>query len=501
MKSFWNLLHKIGDILHLPDLPVWLVILLSTVIILRVPSFFEPYYYGDEMVYLTLGQGVHQGITLYKDIHDNKPPLLYLTAAVAGNLFWFKVILAFWSFITIILFWKLSEEIFKGKKVPQIVSTLIFALATTLPTFEGNIVNAELFMIGPTILAFLILLKNGLNLKKIFLAGVLFSVATLFKVPAAFEMPVILVFWFLTKKYSWKELFINSSTLVIGFLIPIIISAIYFFFKGALNQYLTAAFLQNLGYLSSYQFGKSQEPFLVRNAALLVRAGITAGSVLVLFIFRKKLSPKFILLTTWVLFALFAITLSGRPYPHYFIQTIPALSLMLGVFFAEKSFEQSLVVLPLALAFFVPFYYKYYDYSIPSYYFRFINFASHQVNKDTYFNEFDKNTTRNYELAQFLSQSSTESDRVFMWDPDSPTVYALARRLPPIKYVVPYHVYDFSSVDTIVNEVATNKPKFIILTAGNPLPQIIPVISKNYLLISQIGNASVWSRINLERAK
>ena len=56
---------------------------------------FEPYYYGDEMIYLALGQGLRQGIPLYLGLHDNKPPLLYLTAAISGNLFLFKVILAF----------------------------------------------------------------------------------------------------------------------------------------------------------------------------------------------------------------------------------------------------------------------------------------------------------------------------------------------------------------------------------------------------------------------
>src|SRR3990172_7191171 len=82
--------------------------ILALVLILRIPSFFEPYFYGDEMIYMTLGQGVRQGLTLYKDIHDNKPPLLYLTAAISENLFWFKTILAFWNLVTIVVFYKLS---------------------------------------------------------------------------------------------------------------------------------------------------------------------------------------------------------------------------------------------------------------------------------------------------------------------------------------------------------------------------------------------------------
>ncbi len=114
-------------------IPVWLAILLAVVVVLRIPSFFEPFSYGDETIYLTLGQGVRQGVTLYKDIYDNKPPLLYITAAVAGNIFWFKAILAIWHMVTVFVFWKLSEVIFPKRKRSQIVATLIFALLTTIP--------------------------------------------------------------------------------------------------------------------------------------------------------------------------------------------------------------------------------------------------------------------------------------------------------------------------------------------------------------------------------
>ena len=56
MKSVWQKLHIISEKLHLPTLPNWLVGILALVLILRIPSFFEPYYYGDEMVYLTLAK-------------------------------------------------------------------------------------------------------------------------------------------------------------------------------------------------------------------------------------------------------------------------------------------------------------------------------------------------------------------------------------------------------------------------------------------------------------
>lgn len=141
MRWYKNLIKLIEK----AHLPVWLEALLGVIFVLRIPTFFEPFYYGDEMIYLTLGNAVKHGLTLYKDIHDNKPPLLYLIAAVAGNVFWFKVILALFSLLAIVFFYKLAKKILEKEKM-VLVATIFFSILTTLPLLEGNIANAENFM-------------------------------------------------------------------------------------------------------------------------------------------------------------------------------------------------------------------------------------------------------------------------------------------------------------------------------------------------------------------
>lgn len=502
-KTHW--IHRI----HLPN---WVIGILALVLILRIPSFFEPYYYGDEMIYMTLGQGVRQGMTLYKDLHDNKPPLLYLTAAISENLFWFKAILTFWSLLTVALFYKLSVVLFdppspkasdgQGKNIKAIkISTLLFAILTTIPLLEGNIANAELFMIGPTILAFLFLLGKELKPKSIFMAGILFGIAALFKIPALFELPVIVFYWLITTdlKKGWKAIATNSIILVAGFATPILLTFVWYFFKGVLPEYIKAAFLQNVGYVSSFRPDDVQKSFLTKNAPLLVRGLIVMIGVTVVFLSKKKLSNRFIFFCIWTLFALFAVTLSERPYPHYLIQVVAPLSLLLATLFTNKDFEQSLTIIPLALIFFVPVYYKFYFYPTASYYQRFINFATHKINKQEYFSDFSKTTNRDYVIADFLSKASSTTDRVFMWDPNSPTVYALSRRLPPLKYTVPYHVHDYASNREVSDILTKNPPKFIIMISGNNLPEISKLLLTRYLLIYQIEDANIYSRLSLER--
>ena len=491
-----NLFKKIDEFLHNLHIPKWLIILLFVVFILRIPSLLEPYYYGDEMIYLNMGQGIRQGKILYKEVHDNKPPLLYLTAAISGNLFWFKSILAFWNLITIVLFWKLAGTLFKKNKKLVGLSTVIFSLATTLPLLEGNIANAELFMIGTTIAGFLILFSQKLNPKNLIIAGLMFSLSALFKVPAAFEFPAIVIFWLITSKNLKKDfskIFKNTMFLSIGFLTPILVTIIWYFLRGAGKEYLSQAFLQNFGYLSAFRPGDVQKPFLVRNAPLLIRAGITFLLILTVAAFRKRLSKNFIFLSIWLFLTLFAVTLSERPYPHYLIQSMPAISLFFGILVTERSIEQSLVVIPLAIFFFVPSYYKFWRYPILPYYKNFLLFSTRKINKESYFKYFGKSTNNTYEISKVVNNVTGNRDPIFVWGEESPTVYALSKKLPPIKYVANYHIDDFSNKEEVMSKITQNPPKVIVLLKNSPsFGELYLFVRKSYVPIDSIGGSEIW---------
>lgn len=488
MKKIFKELHT----------PVWLLSLLIALLILRIPSFFEPYSYGDEMIYLTLGKAIRRGVPLYKGVHDNKPPLLYILAAISGSLFWFKVILAIWSLVTVFVFWKLTKALFPQNTKLQKVATLIFGILTTIPLLEGNIINAELFMIGPIILGFLILLTKKLSNKNIFISGILFSIATLFKVPAAFDIPAIIIFWLCTmplNKKGIKTIGKNTLILALGFATPIAITFVWYFLRGAFKEYLIAAFLQNFGYLSSWRPSETSKPFLVKNAPLLLRAGIVFLGNLILFWKRKRLSRQFILITSWLLFSLFAVTLSERPYPHYLIQSVGPIAFLFAMLFTLKNFEQILSIVPLTLFSFVPVYFHFWYYPTSSYYVRFIKLATGRITKDTYLSSFGRNVQNNYKIAEFVSNSSWKEDKIFVWGEDSSTIYALTKRLPPGKYVATYHIKDFSTPDELLATLMKDPPKFIIILPNSDPPvNLIFFVKTFYKHIETFGGAQIWSR-------
>lgn len=490
-------MKKIKTLTEKLHTPTWLFVLLIVVFILRIPSYFEPYSYGDEMIYLTLGNATRQGIPLYSGVHDNKPPLLYIMAAIAGNLFWFKAILTFWILTTIFIFWKLLDLLFPKNIKGQIVGTSVFALLTTIPLLEGNIANAELFMIGPTILAFYILLNKKLKPKNLILSGILFSVSTLFKIPAFFDIPTIIFLWITGVKLlslkKLKPIIKNTAYIFIGLAMPIFLTFIWYFLRGALNEYIVAAFLQNVGYLSSWRPDEVRDPFLVRNLPLIIRSLIVALGLLLIYWKKQRLSKNFIFATSWLLLTLFAVTLSERPYPHYLIQSVAPISILVVILFTQKTIEQVLVIIPLTLTVFVPFYYKFWHYETFSYYEKFINFASGKYSKDEYFLTFGSNVIENYKVSDFILSATKTGEKIFVWGRDSSTIYAMTKRFPPGKYVADYHIKDFSSDKETILTLESNLPAFIIiLPKSSEISGMQYLLNNNYGFFENIGGADIW---------
>lgn len=477
------------------NVPAWLLLILALIFLFRIPSLFEPYTYGDEMIYLNLGNAARHGMVLYRDIHDNKPPLLYMTAAVAGNLFWFRAILAGWMMATTVAFWKLAKTLFSKEKYIVVVATCVFAVFTTIPLFEGQVANAELFMIGPTIIGFYILLSKKLSPLSVFIAGLFFSIATLFKVPAAFDIGAIVFLWFVALKWksdSVADFIKNIVILSIGFIVPIALTFVWYWARGGLTEYTIGAFLQNFGYLSSWRPADQQKSFLVKNAPLIVRGLVVLGGFALMYVYRKKLSREFMFSSAWLLVSLFAITLSERPYPHYLIQVVPSMSLLAGILVAKQSIEQSLTVIPLLLLFVTIQRYQFWHYPVFSYYNRFAQYMTGNLSKDQYYTDFDANVVRNYKIAQYIMSTSKPEDKIFVWG-DSPVIYALSKRLPPIRYVATYHIEDFSTHEATLTAIASKMPLFIVILPDSPdFPELKQFAHNNYILVHSFNGAEIW---------
>jgi hypothetical protein len=466
-----------------------LIIILALVTVLRIPSLFEPNHYADEDIYLTLGMGLRKGLVFYRDIHDNKPPLLYLTAAIAGNITNFKVILLFWNSVSVVLVWFLTQKFFKSINLVKII-TLIFGIFSTIPLLEGNFANGEIFMIMPVIAAVLVLFSQKPNF---FLAGLLFSIGLLFKVPILFEFLGIL-FWLTF--YQSKTIFLgikklfskNCLLLIFGFILPIFCTLVYYFMVGAGSTYLKAAFFQNVGYLSSWE---NKAPFY--QSGMFIRTIILLISFCFIYFSRRKYNPNFGFIALWFLSALFGALLSGRPYPPYLVEIILPACLVLASLISETKFYSKITsFILLVLLIFSVFYFKFWHYRTLNYYQNFIKYQLKIINKNQYLSFFGDNVINDQKISEYIQKSTSKDDKIFIWGTE-PAIYVLSNRLPIGKYTVAYHISDFNGFNETIDRLKITLPKIIIYYPDQPSFFKLDTFIKNYYFVTKvIGNATIY---------
>jgi hypothetical protein len=477
----------------------WFALLLIF-LILRIPSLFEPYWYGDEGIYLVLGQAIRKGVTLYSHIHDNKPPTLYYLAAISQTVFGFRFLLMLFMAPAIYFFNKLSRLFFADKTSK--IATFIFLILTSIPFFEGNMANAEIFMLLPTILGVYLFFKqssshgfNHFSFKSLILSGLLLGFAFTIKIPVAVEFG-FLCLWILIDDFkSFKKIFSNINHVFIfgiAFFLPIILWALYFYFKGAFSQFLFASLLQNFGYVSSWSTGTQTSS--IGSGGLVTRFIflLIAWALIFLFKTKKIISSKFSFLLFWFSATIFGTLLSGRPYPHYLIQVLPPLTLIIIQLFNFKDKKNQLISLVSFLLFIlIIFKFQFYFYPVLKYYGNFYSYAVGQKSVYDYRSYFGSDVNSNYQIAQFVKTNTTQKDKIFVWG-DQPFIYALSNRLPSSKYTVAYHIVDFNGYQITMDSIKADLPKFIVYykMSGRPFPELDSFI-KNYYFASKTVDSTI----------
>jgi len=489
-------LRQIGNLIRNYE---GLVTILILVTILRIPSLYEPNRYADEDIYLTLGMAFRKGLVFYRDIHDNKPPFLYLIAALAGGVTYFRLILMGWNLINTVFVFVVAQKM-KLKRLVVLAVTLFFGIFSSIPLTEGNIANGEVFMILPTTIAIWLLLttrKREKTVSKFYLVGTLLAMGFLFKIPVVFELIAIL-FWLTVYQAKTAKMFLKSLFskkvwfVVIGFTLPIIISIVYYVFAGAGESYIKAALLQNVGYISSWE-GESKP---IYQSELFTRGIIWLAIMGLITLFRRGLKLNFGLMSLWFSGALFGALLSGRPYPHYLIEIVAPIGLMLGLLINKFNLPKGVITLVLVGALGGSIvYYKFWYYQTIPYYQNFLEYQFLGKSEKDYRDFFGYGVNRNYEIAQYLRGRTTPEEKIFVWGTE-PAIYVLANRLPVGKYTVAYHVADFNGQVETYQALLEERPHFIVKIKNEEVlfDQLQSLLEVFYINVKEINGAEIWRR-------
>lgn len=464
------------------------IILVFLFVFLRLPSIFEPYWYGDEGIYLTLGEGIRKGLILYSQIHDNKPPMLYYLAAFSQTVFGFRLLLLFWMIPTLFLFWKLCQFLIP-KKNNQLAFWL-FLVLTSIPFIEGNIANAEIFMLLPTLAGILFALFSKKTFH-FFLSGLCLGFAFTIKVPVVVEF-VFLFLWIFFDNKKDINLFKNLFYLSLGFLLPISIFSFYFYRLGVFNDFIFAALLQNFGYLASW--AKGTQNASIGQGGLFVRGVFLIFFWVIIYFLKHKqiLSKNLSFVLFWLAVAVFGALLSARPYPHYLIQTLPSLCLLVGFFFTKEK-PKLLILVFLFFFYFLVSKYKFYFYRVFTYYSNFYSYSFSLKNRSFYLNFFGSNVENNEKIGSFIKLNSVSSDRIFVWG-DEPYIYALSDRLSVSKYTVAYHILDFNGFQNTIDNLEIYLPKFIVYyqMINRPFEKLDSFINRYYFPVKVFGTTIIY---------
>lgn len=465
----------------------WLLVLAAIIFAgFRFPSLIEPNWYGDEGIYQVVAKAINDGRILYQQIWDNKPPLLYLIYAIAnGDLYFAKLLSLLAGLISVVAFYFLSLNLFK-KKTSRYVSLFLFSILFGLPILEGNIANAENFMMLPTITAAIFVLKyqQTKKVKLIIIAGLLMSISLALKIVAIFDLLAFLTFLIIVagkevRRYIQSYLFFGLSSILL-----LLISAVYFLANGAFNEFLQAVFLQNFNYVGE------ESTFIFPMGILIIKTFVLLFLILLIKYFSNKITKESLFIYLWTSFGLYSAFFSDRPYIHYLLLVLPAFCLLSGNLFEKAKGRLFEIIAILTILYFAIFHFQVYGKNI-EYYKNFFNFVTDRKNVVQYEAFFDSNTPRDYIIAEFISMNTQKDEDVFLWS-DSAQIYALSNKLPIGKYIVAYHIKFYDNADTDTkNRIETIKPKYIIQTAQDSL---IDETLSSYQLRYIINGAKIYER-------
>ncbi|HXS14907.1 MAG TPA: hypothetical protein VN711_02175, partial [Candidatus Saccharimonadales bacterium] len=366
---------------------------------------------------------------------------------------------------------------------------------------EGNIANAENFMVLPSIAAAFLVVSLVWKKQRTFLsknslltfivAGVLLGLSFLIKVVAVFDVAAFsLFFFFLTFENLQKsavQILVNIATFMAGFCIPILLTALFFFSHGAFKIFLQSTLFSNIGYVN---YGNQ---FIIPQGLLIFKLLLLFVISLALFIKRKHLSPSFIFITLWLSFSVFSALFSQRPYTHYILVLIPSLCLFAAYLLEEKTTISRAIQAVIFIGLVIFLVQTFWIYSkTTAYYLNFAQYVLGQKDTIAYQSFFDRSVPEDYALAQFLQTHMKSADGVFIWG-NSGQIYKMANTLPPGRYIVAYHI-DANQITRMETLQAVEKqnPKYVIIQPNAPA---FPYPLHGYQELYTIDGALIYERV------
>lgn len=473
---------------------------IAAMFVLRLPGMVEPLG-PDQGVYTTIAWGLERGLTLYRDLWEQKPPGIYLTYLLGFAVFGGRESTAFWldyvaAAVATVLLFDLCRRL-AGVRFGA-VAAAIYAVAT-LPAARHSLGGflersvTETFIVPLTIAAAwatVIALSRRRDAWS-FAAGLFIGAAVVFKQTAGIYWPAFALWaWVASdlRRAGRHALFSGM-----GMAVAPVASLVWLWTQGVLSDVRIAVVDYNLAYLALG--GEGLAGTLDRFAHEVWRrmktdevwaAGTLSAAAAALAWQRWRDTPRgrlAALAVIWLAAAFVAIVANGpRMFMTYFVPSLVPLSLLAAWLFHETLGSRErwkLVAGGLVLVLLVGMVVR--SGSIR----RGVTMTTWNVqhltgrmDREAYLRRFQGRDGRafsaadNARLAEYIRIRSEPDDRLFVFGMSAGT-YFLSGRLPASKFLWAYpavsNMLDRSEfrVETLAAELGRVAPRYIVLQRYN----------------------------------
>lgn len=470
-------------------------------VILRIPSLFEPAWYGDEGIYAAVAAEMKQGELLYVDTWDHKPPAIfyvYLAASIFGNnqIFVYKFFNLILGLVTLWGGYKIAFTLFDNHKEKAAINATVGFITLFLGSalLEGNIFNAEnIFIPLATWGVYLLLHWTGSERSKLHLPqywqtsliAFLFGIALTFKIHPLFDAGLVIYLILLltytlwlaknkrSSKYAWKlgkQAAGHLLVFVIYLALPIVLFAMYYWAIGHWDAFFESVVTYNFGYSEAFQ--QRSLGYIIFLDDFNTRAAFTTLLVLsITFAYYKHLiSYRFFVTILWLVFAFFAVRLSSRPYSHYLLQIVVPTALVIGFAFKNLFNKNNQTYNFLKLSWIALFIYLfanlytqggqlYFGYQHPSYYPKGYLYALGLIEQDEWDKEFLGTAETIGEISLWLERF--KGKEVFIYS-DEAWLYPLAEVKNPVRYTVYFHINQ-DNANEVISALEAKQVTYLVL--------------------------------------
>ena len=486
-------------------LAIGALIALSALPLVFLAPLFDAPFEPDQGAYATIARGWLEGAIPYRDLWDNKGPLLFLWYAVSFK--WLgesvvapRVLAAAAAGLSVPFVWAAARTLF-GRREAALAAGL-FALSF------GNVylqvtANAEVFMLLPLtagLWAFAVGARGG-GLWWFLAAGALTSLAMFTRQSALWAFVgygAWLGMLFVREPEERQRQALAMGALALGGVLAAAPFAGYFAAHGALYELWHAMFAFNWGWAGEFPLYRKLIPPIILNPVPLV-GGLVFWALAAVGVWRLWVrGDRFAwLILSFLLFSEAAAQTPGKLSPHYSVQLLPgaALAAAVGLPYVWERWRQGhrRLGMGMAAATAVMVAAAVFAYTRPT--------PADRFEVQYTFRDYAQDAIEAPAIAEAVEAMTEPGDYVYEWGRES-EIYFLADRQPASRWLHnrPYSV-DKSIMTEVIADLEEKRPAVILLTfeenefegaEHGPPPELGAFLARHYDEAGRVQYAELY---------